>query len=58
MAPRLPVVAPARLDQLKARELMIRESASLFGRVVPITGAGRYNTAVVYGTNNTTYYAP
>lgn len=45
-------------DQLKARELMIRESASLFGRVVPITGAGRYNTAVVYGTNNTTYYAP
>ena len=45
-------------DQLKARELMIRESASLFGRAVPITGAGRYNTAVVYGTNNTTYYAP
>ena len=45
-------------DQLKGRELMIRESASLFGRAVPITGAGRYNTVVVYGTNNTTYYAP
>jgi prepilin-type N-terminal cleavage/methylation domain-containing protein len=44
--------------QLKARELMIKDSASLFGRAVPITGAARYNTVTVYGTNNTAYYHP
>lgn len=44
--------------QLKARELMIKDSASLFGRAVPITGAARYNTDTVYGTNNTAYYHP
>ena len=42
---------------IKAREMMIRESSSLFGRAVPITGAARYNTVTVYGTNNTVYYA-
>jgi len=42
--------------QLKAREMMIRESSSLFGRAVPITGAARYNAVTVYGTNNTAYY--
>jgi len=44
--------------QLKAREMMVRDSSSLFARVVPLTGAARYNTVVVYGTNNTTYYEP
>lgn len=44
--------------QKKAREMMIRESSSLFGRAVPITGAARFNTTTIYGTNNTTYYAP
>ena len=24
--------------------------------VVPLIGAARYNTAVIYGTNNTAYY--
>lgn len=42
---------------IKAREMMIRESASLFGRAVPINGAARYNAVTVYGTNNTAYYA-
>lgn len=42
--------------QRKARELMIRDSASLFGRAVPINGSARYNTVTVYGTNNTAYY--
>ena len=42
---------------IKAREMMIRESSSLFGRAVPINGAARYNAVVVYGTNNTAYYA-
>lgn len=41
----------------KSREMMIRDSSSLFGRAVPITGAARYNTVAVYGTNNTAYYA-
>ena len=40
----------------KGREMMIRESSSLFGRVTPITGPARYNTVAVYGTNNATYY--
>ena len=44
--------------QLKGRELMIRESASLFGRAVPMVGAAQYNRSEVYGTNNTTYYMP
>ncbi len=44
--------------QKKAREMMIRESAALFGRAVPIIGAARFNTTTVYGTNNTTYYEP
>jgi prepilin-type N-terminal cleavage/methylation domain-containing protein len=42
--------------ELKAREMMIRESASLFGRAVPIIGAARYNMVMKYGTNNTAYY--
>jgi len=42
--------------QRKAREMMIRDSASLFGRAVPINGVARYNTVTVYGTNNTAYY--
>ena len=42
--------------QRKAREKMIRDSASLFGRVVPITGSAQYNRAVNYGTTNTAYY--
>ncbi len=42
--------------QRKSREMMIRESSSLFGRAVPITGASQYNTVTVYGTNNTAYY--
>jgi hypothetical protein len=42
--------------QKKAREAMIRDSASLFGRAVPINGSARYNTVTVYGTNNTSYY--
>jgi prepilin-type N-terminal cleavage/methylation domain-containing protein len=40
----------------KGREMMIRESSSLFGRATPITGPARYNTVAVYGTNNATYY--
>lgn len=44
--------------QLKAREKMIRDSSSIFGRAVPLTGAARYNISVVYGTNNTSYYQP
>lgn len=42
--------------QQKAREMMIRDSASLFGRAVPVNGAARYNSVTVYGTNNTAYY--
>ena len=42
--------------QRKAREMMIRDSASLFGRAVPINGSARYNMVTVYGTNNTAYY--
>ena len=42
--------------QRKAREMMIRDSASLFGRAVPVNGPARYNTVTVYGTNNTAYY--
>jgi prepilin-type N-terminal cleavage/methylation domain-containing protein len=42
--------------QLKAREMMIRESSSLFGRAVPITGSAQFNRVTVYGTNNTSYY--
>ena len=42
--------------QQKAREMMIRDSASLFGRAVPINGSARYNAVTVYGTNNTAYY--
>lgn len=40
----------------KAREMMIRDSSSLFGRASPITGAARYHGVVVHGTNNTAYY--
>ena len=43
--------------QMKGREMMIRDSSSLFGRAVPITGAARYNTVTIYGTTNTMYYA-
>ena len=42
--------------QRKARELMIRDSASLFGRAVPVNGSARYNTVAIYGTNSTAYY--
>lgn len=42
--------------QRKAREMMVRDSSSLFGRAVPINGSARYNTVTVYGTNNTAYY--
>ena len=42
--------------QRKAREMMIRDSSSLFGRAVPVNGVSRYNTVTVYGTNNTAYY--
>ncbi len=42
--------------QTKAREKMIRDSSSLFGRAVPIIGAARYVTVTTYGTNNTVYY--
>ena len=42
--------------QRKAREMMIRDSASLFGRAVPINGSARYNVVTVYGTNLTAYY--
>lgn len=42
--------------QKKAREKMIRDSASLFGRAVPITGPAQYNRVMNYGTNNTAYY--
>ena len=42
--------------QRKAREKMIRDSASLFGRAVPITGPAQYNRVMNYGTNNTAYY--
>ena len=42
--------------QTKGRELMIQESASFFGRAVPLIGAARYNTVEKYGTNNTAYY--
>ena len=38
------------------REMMVRESSSLFGRAVPITGASQYNTVIIYGTNNMTHY--
>lgn len=41
---------------VKAREMMVRESSSVFGRAVPLVGAARYNTVAVYGTNNTAYY--
>lgn len=44
--------------QLAAREKMIQDSSSIFGRVVPLIGAARYNTSIVYGTNNTSYYQP
>lgn len=42
--------------QKKARELMIRDSASLFGRAVPVNGSARYNAVAIYGTNSTSYY--
>ncbi len=42
--------------QRKAREMMIRDSSSLFGRAVPVNGSARYNTVTVFGTNNTSYY--
>ena len=42
--------------QRKAREMMIRDSSSLFGRASPITGAARYHSVTVHGTNNTAYY--
>ena len=42
--------------QRKAREMMIRDSSSLFGRAVPVNGSARYNAVTVYGTNNTAYY--
>ncbi len=42
--------------QRKAREMMIRDSASLFGRAVPVNGSARYNTVAIYGTNSTSYY--
>ena len=42
--------------QRKAREMMIRDSSSLFGRAVPVNGSARYNAVTVYGTNNTSYY--
>ena len=41
---------------VKAREMMVRESSSVFGRAVPLIGAARYNTVAIYGTNNTAYY--
>ena len=44
------------LTRTKGREMMVRESSSVFGRAVPLIGAARYNTAVIYGTNNTAYY--
>ncbi len=47
---------PADPVVVKAREMMVKESSSLFGRAVPIIGAARFNTATVYGTNNTAYY--
>ena len=50
----LPGVPPA--IQTKAREEMIRDSSSVFGRAVPIIGAARYITVTTYGTNNTAYY--
>lgn len=40
----------------KGREMLVRDSSSIFGRAVPLIGAARYNTAVIYGTNNTAYY--
>ena len=43
--------------QKKAREMMIQNSSSLFGRATPITGPARYHSAVNHGTNNTAYYA-
>ena len=46
----------AKPIQTKAREEMIRDSSSLFGRAVPIIGAARYVTVTTYGTNNTAYY--
>jgi len=42
--------------QTKAREMMIRESSSLFGRAVPLTGAAQYNRVTRLGTNSTSYY--
>jgi hypothetical protein len=42
--------------QVKAREKMIQDSASLFGRAVPLVGAARYNTVTKYGVQNTKYY--
>ena len=56
----LPLVDPAVNIpddvQLKGREMMIRDSSSLFGRAVPLIGAAQYNRAVHYGTNTTSYY--
>ena len=43
--------------QKKAREMMIRDSSSLFGRASPIIGPARYHSVVNHGTNNTAYYA-
>lgn len=43
--------------QRKAREMMIRDSSSLFGRASPITGAARFHSVDVHGTNNMAYYA-
>ncbi len=43
--------------QRKAREMMIRDSSSLFGRASPITGAARFHSVDVHGTNNPAYYA-
>lgn len=44
------------LTRTKGREMLVRDSSSIFGRAVPLIGAARYNTAVIYGTNNTAYY--
>jgi prepilin-type N-terminal cleavage/methylation domain-containing protein len=42
--------------QRKGREMMIRDSSSLFGRAVPVNGSARYNAVTIYGTNSTSYY--
>ena len=42
--------------QRKGRELMIKESAAVFGRAVPVVGAAQFNRVTRYGTKNTIYY--